>query len=64
MAGYGRWLLLLCLLGLGCGGVAKTGDLQTRAVSLNDEGYQDYSQGRSCGCRRQVLPGPEAQPPH
>ncbi len=39
-------ILFPCLLGLGCGGAAKTGDLQTRAVSLNDEGYQDYQQGR------------------
>ncbi len=46
MAGYGRWLLLFCLLGLGCAGPGKTGeDLKGRAVSLNDEGYQYYRQG-------------------
>jgi Tfp pilus assembly protein PilF len=47
MAGYRRWLLVLCLVGLGCGGRAQTGvDLQNQAVSLNDQGYQYYRQSR------------------
>ena len=47
MAGYRRWLLVLCLVGLGCGGRAQTGvDLQNQAVSLNDAGYQYYRQSR------------------
>lgn len=50
MAGYRRWLLLLCLLGLGCAGPAKSGvDLKSEAVSLNDQGYQYYRQGRFNG---------------
>jgi len=47
MGGYRRWLVVLCLVGLGCGGRAQTGvNLQNQAVSLNDAGYQYYRQSR------------------
>ena len=46
MTGCWRWLLVVCLLGLGCAS-AKTGeDLKSTAISLNDQGYQYYRQSR------------------
>jgi tetratricopeptide (TPR) repeat protein len=40
------WLSLLCLMGLGCAAVQTGDELKTKAVSLNDEGYQYYRQSR------------------
>jgi tetratricopeptide (TPR) repeat protein len=40
-------LWVLCLVGLGCAGPAKTGvDLKAKAIELNDSGYQYYRQSR------------------
>jgi tetratricopeptide (TPR) repeat protein len=46
VAGYGRWLLVLGLLGLGCAAAPSREDLLSRALSLNDQGYQYYRQSR------------------
>ena len=46
MAGYGRWLLILCLVAWGCAAVPTKENLQSQAVSLNDQGYQYYRQSR------------------
>ncbi|MCL4502738.1 MAG: tetratricopeptide repeat protein [Deltaproteobacteria bacterium] len=45
MPAYGRWLLALCLAGLGCAAPSQE-NLQSRAISLNDQGYQYYRQSR------------------
>ena len=42
-----HWLWVLCLGAWGCAGPAATGvDLESKAVSLNDAGYQYYRQSR------------------
>ncbi len=47
VAGYGRWLSVLCLVGLwGCASAPSAEDLKSKAVSLNDQGYQYYRQSR------------------
>lgn len=47
MTGYWRWLVVLCLVGLGCAGPGKGGeDLKSKAVSLNDQGYDYYRESR------------------
>lgn len=46
MPGYGRWLLVLCLAGLGCASASNQEKLQSQAISLNDQGYQYYRQSR------------------
>ncbi len=46
MPGYGRWLLVLCLLGCGCASAPSQENLQTQAISLNDQGYQYFRQSR------------------
>ena len=41
------WLGVIWLVGLGCAGPAKTGvDLKSKAVSLNEAGYDYYRQSR------------------
>ena len=44
--GYGRWLLVLCLVAWGCASAPTKENLQSQAVSLNDQGYQYYRQSR------------------
>ncbi len=48
MRGRWRWLWVLCLVGLGCAGPAKTTGvgLSSEAVALNDAGYQYWRQGK------------------
>ncbi len=46
MPGYGRWLLVLCLVAWGCASAPTKENLQSQAVSLNDQGYQYYRQSR------------------
>ena len=46
MPGCRRWLLLLCLVGLGCASAPSQEKLQSQAISLNDQGYQYYRQSR------------------
>ncbi len=48
MRGRWRWLGVLCLVGLGCAGPAKTTGvgLSSEAVALNDAGYQYWRQGK------------------
>jgi tetratricopeptide (TPR) repeat protein len=38
--------VLLCLAGLGCASAPSQENLQSRAISLNDQGYQYYRQSR------------------
>jgi tetratricopeptide (TPR) repeat protein len=47
VAEYGRWLWVLCLVGLwGCASAPSAEDSKSKAVSLNDQGYQYYRQSR------------------
>ena len=41
-----RWLWVFCLVGLGCAAPARLADLESKAVALNDSGYQYYRESR------------------
>ncbi len=47
MRAKGGWLLLLCLAAGGCGGPAQTRiDLESKAISYNASGYEDFRQSK------------------
>ncbi|HEY9074286.1 MAG TPA: tetratricopeptide repeat protein [Desulfobaccales bacterium] len=47
VTGCGLWLSVLCLVGLwGCASAPTAEDLQSKAISLNDQGYQYYQESR------------------
>lgn len=46
VTGYWRCWLVLCLVAWGCASAPSREDLKSQAVSLNDQGYEYYRQGR------------------